>query len=49
VLPFGNYFVLVTEDVGANNAGCSVASAPFDITESAIALTLLHLQLKIEL
>jgi hypothetical protein len=26
--------------LGANNAGCSVASAPFDITESAIALTL---------
>ena len=40
MLPFGNYFVLVTEDAAANNAGCSVASAPFDITESAIALTL---------
>jgi large repetitive protein len=39
-LPFGNYFVLVTETAGATNAGCSISSAPFDITESAIALTI---------
>ncbi|MCK8140462.1 T9SS type B sorting domain-containing protein [Flavobacterium sp. I-SCBP12n] len=40
VLPFGNYFVLVTEAAGATHAGCSVASVNFNITESAVALTL---------
>lgn len=38
-LPTGNYFVLVTEDVGATNAGCSKVSAYFNITESAILLS----------
>lgn len=40
-LPFGNYFVLIKEDVGATNAGCSIASNTFNITESAIDLSLL--------
>jgi len=39
VLPFGNYFVLITETTGAN-AGCSVITLPFNITESAIDLTI---------
>ncbi|MCD0474213.1 T9SS type B sorting domain-containing protein [Flavobacterium sp. EDS] len=39
-LPFGNYFILVKEDVGAPNAGCSIASLPFDIVESGFALEL---------
>jgi gliding motility-associated-like protein len=39
-LPFGNYFVLVTEDTGATHAGCSKASASFDITEAAFDLTI---------
>ena len=38
-LPFGNYFVLVTETSGAN-AGCSVITVPFNITESAIDLSI---------
>ncbi|WP_348798281.1 T9SS type B sorting domain-containing protein [Flavobacterium adhaerens] len=38
-LPFGNYFVLVTETAGATHAGCSIATAPFNITESAIDLS----------
>lgn len=46
VLPFGNYFVLVTEDVGATNAGCSISSAPFNITESAIDLTITAQKIK---
>ena len=39
-LPFGNYFVLVTEDTGATNAGCSIVTANFNITESTIDLSL---------
>ncbi|MFV8357101.1 T9SS type B sorting domain-containing protein [Flavobacterium sp. XS1P32] len=46
VLPFGNYFVLVTEDVGATNAGCSISSAPFNITESAIDLSITAQKIK---
>nr|AOT83052.1 hypothetical protein [uncultured bacterium] len=38
-LPFGNYFVLVTETTGPN-AGCSTVTIPFNITESAIDLTI---------
>jgi gliding motility-associated-like protein len=37
-LPFGNYFILVKEAAGATNVGCSIASATFNITESAIDL-----------
>lgn len=40
-LPFGNYFVLIKEDVGATNEGCSIASNTFNITESTIDLSLL--------
>ncbi|WP_299336706.1 T9SS type B sorting domain-containing protein [uncultured Psychroserpens sp.] len=39
-LPFGNYFVSISETSGANS-GCGVVTAPFNITESAIALNLL--------
>ncbi|WP_081820766.1 T9SS type B sorting domain-containing protein [Sediminibacter sp. Hel_I_10] len=38
-LPFGNYYVLITETVGPNT-GCSVVSVPFNITESALPLEL---------
>ena len=38
-LPFGNYFVLISETSGPNT-GCSVVSVPFNITESAIELSL---------
>lgn len=38
-LPFGNYYVLITETSGPN-AGCSIVTMPFNITESAIALNL---------
>ncbi|WP_396601279.1 T9SS type B sorting domain-containing protein [Algibacter sp. R77976] len=38
-LPFGNYFVLITEASGPN-AGCSVVTIPFNITESALALNI---------
>jgi len=38
-LPFGNYYVLITETSGPN-AGCSIVTIPFNITESAIALNL---------
>ena len=38
-LPFGNYFVVITETSGPNS-GCGVVTAPFNITESAIQLTL---------
>ncbi|WP_204345082.1 T9SS type B sorting domain-containing protein [Psychroserpens algicola] len=38
-LPFGNYFVSVTETSGPNT-GCGVVTSPFNITESAIALNL---------
>jgi gliding motility-associated-like protein len=39
-LPFGNYFILVKEETGALNVGCSIASGTFNITESAIDLNL---------
>ncbi|MDR7211318.1 T9SS type B sorting domain-containing protein [Flavobacterium piscis] len=38
-LPFGNYIIVVSETAGATNAGCSVATVPFNITESAIDLS----------
>ncbi|MFL0354710.1 T9SS type B sorting domain-containing protein [Xanthomarina sp. GH4-25] len=38
-LPFGNYFVLISETSGPNT-GCSVVTVPFNITESAIELSL---------
>ncbi|MBO6606391.1 T9SS type B sorting domain-containing protein [Psychroserpens sp.] len=38
-LPFGNYFVTITETTGPN-AGCGVVTAPFNITESAFLLDL---------
>ena len=38
-LPFGNYYVLISETSGPN-AGCSVVTVPFNITESAIPLNL---------
>jgi gliding motility-associated-like protein len=40
-LPFGNYIVLIKEGAGATNEGCSIASNTFNITESAIDLSLL--------
>lgn len=43
VLPFGNYYVLVTEidkSVTPNKRGCSVATSPFNITGSTTVLTL---------
>jgi gliding motility-associated-like protein len=39
-LPFGNYIVVVKETAGATHAGCSIATAPFNITESAIDLSI---------
>ncbi len=39
-LPFGNYFVLISETVGPN-VGCGIATVPFNITESTIALDLI--------
>lgn len=36
-LPFGEYFVLVNETSGVN-AGCSIVTIPFNITQSAILL-----------
>ncbi|WP_303315151.1 T9SS type B sorting domain-containing protein [Flavivirga abyssicola] len=39
-LPVGNYFVVVEEDLGATNAGCSVSTTTFSITESAALLTI---------
>lgn len=38
-LPFGNYFVSVTETSGPN-AGCGVVTIPFNITESTFLLEL---------
>ncbi|MFD0988814.1 T9SS type B sorting domain-containing protein [Mariniflexile jejuense] len=38
-LPFGTYFVLVRETTGPN-LGCSVVTVPFNITESAIDLSI---------
>lgn len=40
-LPFGEYLVLVEEQAGATNAGCSIASLTFNITESAIDLNIM--------
>ena len=39
-LPYGNYFVLITENAGAINAGCSVVTANFNITESKFDLNI---------
>jgi large repetitive protein len=39
-LAFGNYFILIKEESGAENAGCSIVSDSFNITESAIELLL---------
>lgn len=39
-LPFGNYIIVVKEEIGATNAGCSIASNNFNITESAIDLSI---------
>ncbi|MDC0006673.1 T9SS type B sorting domain-containing protein [Winogradskyella sp.] len=38
-LPFGNYFVSISETSGPN-AGCGIVTLPFNITESAILLDL---------
>ncbi|TYC14144.1 T9SS type B sorting domain-containing protein [Bizionia gelidisalsuginis] len=38
-LDFGNYYVLISETSGPN-AGCSIVTVPFNITESAIDLSL---------
>ena len=38
-LDFGNYFVLITENSGAN-AGCNIVTPSFNITESAIDFNL---------
>jgi gliding motility-associated-like protein len=38
-LDFGTYYVLITETSGPN-ANCSIATAPFSITESIVPLTL---------
>jgi len=38
-LPFGTYFVLITETSGPN-AGCGVVTVPFNITESAFDLNI---------
>ncbi|SDS34126.1 gliding motility-associated C-terminal domain-containing protein [Formosa sp. Hel1_31_208] len=38
-LPFGNYFVSISETSGPNS-GCGVVTAPFNITESAFQLEL---------
>ena len=38
-LPFGNYFVLISETTGPN-VGCGIATVPFNITQSTIALEL---------
>ncbi|PJB17602.1 MAG: chromophore lyase [Flavobacteriaceae bacterium CG_4_9_14_3_um_filter_33_16] len=39
-LPFGNYFVLIREEAGATNEGCSIATTNFNITESAFDLNI---------
>ncbi|WP_171946659.1 hypothetical protein [Flaviramulus basaltis] len=39
LLDFGNYIVVIEETTGPN-AGCGVATIPFNITESAIDLTI---------
>ncbi|WP_296385395.1 T9SS type B sorting domain-containing protein [Winogradskyella sp.] len=38
-LPFGNYFVSISETSGPNS-GCGIVTVPFNITESAILLNL---------
>ena len=38
-LPFGNYFVYITETTGPN-IGCGIVTAPFNITESEFPLNL---------
>jgi len=38
-LPYGNYYVLISETTGPN-AGCGIVTAAFNITESAFALDL---------
>ncbi|KVV13503.1 T9SS type B sorting domain-containing protein [Flavobacterium sp. TAB 87] len=38
-LPIGAYYILIKEDLGGSNAGCSVATANFNITESLELLT----------
>jgi large repetitive protein len=38
-LPFGNYFVSISETSGSN-AGCGIVTVPFNITESAFLLEL---------
>uniref|UniRef100_UPI00142200EE beta strand repeat-containing protein n=1 Tax=Yeosuana marina TaxID=1565536 RepID=UPI00142200EE len=38
-LPPGNYVVVITEDVGATNAGCSVVTPAVNISESANLLS----------
>ncbi|RNC86237.1 MAG: chromophore lyase [Winogradskyella sp.] len=38
-LPFGNYFVSITENSGPN-AGCGIVTTPFNITESEFPLDL---------
>ncbi|PZX95411.1 hypothetical protein DOS84_02275 [Flavobacterium aquariorum] len=45
-LPVGNYYVLITENAGATNAGCSVTTVPFSITESSILLSVSALPTK---
>jgi len=37
-MPHGDYFVLVKEDTGATNAGCSKSTAMFSIRQSAVLL-----------
>ena len=37
-LPFGNYIVVIKEEVGADNEGCSIVTDSFNITESAFDL-----------
>ncbi|KAF2506405.1 beta strand repeat-containing protein, partial [Flavobacterium foetidum] len=39
-LPFGNYVVVIRETAGATNAGCSIATDSFNITQSAIDLSI---------
>ncbi|MBE8727599.1 T9SS type B sorting domain-containing protein [Flavobacterium hungaricum] len=39
-LTFGNYIVVIRETAGATNAGCSIGTASFNITESAIDLSI---------
>nr|WP_315188993.1 T9SS type B sorting domain-containing protein [uncultured Flavobacterium sp.] len=45
-LPFGNYFVLIKEGLGATHSGCNVVTSPFNITESAIDLSVKATKIK---